>query len=79
MNIKMKVNGKSEFNSGTTITTNIMLTPVNDSSSTVQVQGSLTLITTDQTFADNVNFRDVLELNVATGTEDSTTTKTTTA
>ncbi|TWH49581.1 hypothetical protein Salpa_5819 [Sporomusa sp. KB1] len=65
MNIKMKVNGKSEFNNGTTITTNITLTPVTDTSSAVQAQGSITLVTQDQTFADSINFRDVLELEVS--------------
>ncbi|MEN6384006.1 MAG: hypothetical protein ABFD79_02280 [Phycisphaerales bacterium] len=66
MVIKMKVNGKTEFNSGSAVTTNIMLTPISDSTAAVQVQGSITLITQDQAFADSINFRDELTLGIST-------------
>ncbi|MBU2704150.1 hypothetical protein Ga0466249_005304 [Sporomusaceae bacterium BoRhaA] len=64
MNVKMKVNGKTEFQNGTNITTNLNLIPVNDSTSTTQINGSLTITTTDQPFADSVNFRDVLTVDI---------------
>lgn len=74
MVIKMKVNGKTEFNSGSGVTTNIMLTPISDSTAAVQAQGSITLITQDQAFADSINFRDVLSLAVSNTATSSTTT-----
>lgn len=66
MIIKMKVTGKSEFPNGANTTTNFNLMPINDSTATTQVNGSLNLTTTDQEFADKINFRDVLSVSIET-------------
>jgi len=75
MILKMKVNGKSEYQNGTATTTNINLIPVNDSTATTQVNGNLSIVTTDQTFADSVNFRDILTVDIEPAVAATTTTK----
>ena len=64
MIMKMKITGKNEYPNGANTSTNITLMPVNDPAATTQVNGSLTLTTTDQVFADSVNFRDVVNVDI---------------
>jgi len=64
MIIKMQVTGKMEYQNGTNKTTTLNLAPVSEAGAATAVGGSLTITTTDQVYADSLNFHDILNVDI---------------